>query len=141
MYLSKITLTAILCFMIFSAFFNSGMKKDSANIISREYCTEIGRFDLLFYNDEISGSYVLLPKKSLGSVWGILLKDVMTGRWLDADGQGDIIITFDKDFSWFTTSYRSDDEPEKWYKDQWHGQLRPDKEPGFSIGEKNYRCE
>ena len=110
-------------------------------IISRKYCTEIGRFDLIFDEDEISGSYALLHKKSLGSIWGKLEGNKAVGRWIDQDGTGDIIIEFNTDFSWFTTSYRNDEHPETWYRDQWHGQLRPGDQPTFSINDKTYRCE
>ncbi len=69
-----------------------GCKNDSTheskNITVRNYCTEIGRFDLLFYEDEICGSYALLPKKSLGAIWGKLEDLEMKGRWVDADGGG-----------------------------------------------------
>ena len=43
------------------------------------------------------------------------------------------LIEFNEDFSWFTTSYRNDEDPEKWYEDQWHGQLRPNDENVFEI--------
>ncbi len=110
-------------------------------MITRNYCTEIGRFDLLFYGNQVSGSYALLPKKSLGSIWGILEAQKMTGRWIDGDGEGDIIIDFNKDFSFFTTNYRSDEEPERWYTDQWHGYLRPNDNANFEAEGKKYQCE
>ncbi len=118
-------------------------QKESADsdLILRNYCTEIGRFDLLFYDDEISGSYALLPKESLGAVWGHLEGNKMEGRWVDADGTGDIIITFSDDFTSFTTSYRGDDEPEKWYTDSWTGFLRPNQDSTFVANGKTYRCE
>ena len=116
-------------------------KEQDSSILVRNYCTEIGRFDLWFYDDEISGSYVLLPKESLGAIWGKLENREMKGRWIDGDGAGDIIIQFNEDFSWFTTSYRSDKNPEKWYTDSWHGQLRPDQEPKFQVNKKVYVCE
>ncbi len=119
----------------------SDRHQDSEEITLRHYCTEIGRFDLLFYEDEVSGSYALLPKKSLGAVWGKLENQEMKGRWVDADGTGDIIIQFDEDLTFFSTAYRSDDEPDKWYRDSWNGHLRPDQGPKFSIEGKTYQCE
>ena len=89
----------------------------SDQVISRSYCTEIGRFEMLFDDDEVSGSYSLTPKSSLGAIWGKLEGKTMTGRWVDGDGQGEIIITFNQDYSWFTTKYRNDAHPETWYDD------------------------
>ena len=117
------------------------VQKPESKPIQRNYCTEIGRFDLMFYDDEISGSYVLLPKQSTGAIWGKLNGLEFVGRWIDGDGEGDIKMTFNKDFSWFTTSYRGDDEPDKWYIDQWHGQLRPNDNSQFEKDGKVYRCE
>lgn len=65
----------------------------------------------------------------------------MVGRWIDEDGQGDIQIEFNEDFSWFTTSYRNDEHSEKWYEDQWHGHLRPNNKIEFEINDKIYKCE
>lgn len=108
---------------------------------SKSYCTEIGRFDLLFDSDEIAGSYLLKHKNALGGIWGKLEGHIMTGRWLDADGQGDIILTFNDDYSFFAADYRADDEPEKWYKNTWHGALRPDDKAVFTREDKTYTCE
>ncbi|WP_420321078.1 SMP-30/gluconolactonase/LRE family protein [Flagellimonas sp.] len=108
---------------------------------SKRYCTEIGRFDLLFDDDELAGAYYLKHKSVLGSVWGKLKNKVMTGRWQDSDGEGDIVITFTDDFSFFTADYRADDEPDKWYKDTWHGALRPNDNTSFDFNGKTYRCE
>ena len=113
----------------------------NSSITVRNYCTEIGRFDLVFYDDEISGSYALLPKKSLGAIWGELEGLEMQGRWIDADGAGDIIIEFSQDFQHFSTSYRSDEAPDKWYKDSWNGYLRPNQDSAFTVGGKTYQCE
>lgn len=110
-------------------------------IISRSYCTEIGLFNMTFYDNEVSGSYALIPKQSLGAVWGRLNGPEMTGRWMDADGEGEIIITFNKDFSWFTTKYRNDEAPDKWYDDQWHGALRDGDKTIFEQDGVTYRCE
>jgi hypothetical protein len=117
------------------------IKQEKKSIIARQYCTEIGRFDMLFYEGQVSGSYALLPKKSLGSIWGHLDGNKLTGRWIDEDGSGDIIIKFNEDFSWFTTNYRSDDELEKWYKDQWHGALRTGNKSQFTQNALKYQCE
>ncbi len=108
---------------------------------AKRYCTEIGRFDLLFDVDEVAGAYLLKHKNALGGVWGKLDGKVMTGRWHDADGEGDIILTFNEDFSFFAADYRSDDDPEKWYKDSWHGALRPNSNPTFEFNTKTYTCE
>lgn len=116
-------------------------KSIDSTTISRSYCTEIGKFQMLFDEDEVSGSYSLIPKNNLGAIWGKLEGTKMTGRWLDADGEGDIIITFNEDFSWFTTNYRNDKEPETWYTDQWHGALRPEKAISFEKDGKTYRCD
>ncbi len=118
---------------------NLGMDKNSVH--AKRYCTEIGRFDLLFDEDEVAGAYYLKPKNALGGVWGKLNGHVMTGRWHDADGAGDIVITFNDDFSFFTADYRADDEPEKWYKDSWHGSLRPNDDISFDFNNKTYLCE
>ncbi|TMU54924.1 hypothetical protein [Flagellimonas algicola] len=128
-----------ICMFHFAASF--GQDKKENTVISKNYCTEIGRFDLLFDNDEIAGAYYLIPKYALGGIWGKLSGKVMTGRWQDADGEGDIIITFNEDFSFFTADYRGDDEPEKWYKDSWHGSLRPNNGKNFESNGKSYRCE
>ena len=115
--------------------------EDQNTIMSKNYCTEIGRFDLLIDNDEVAGAYYLIHKKALGGVWGRLKDHVMTGRWHDADGKGDIIITFNPDFTFFTADYRNDDEPEKWHKDSWHGSLRPNETSSFEVNGKTFRCE
>lgn len=127
--------------LIMSASFLAAQEQGNNTILSKNYCTEIGRFDLLIDNDEVAGSYLLIHKNALGGVWGRLKGNVMTGRWHDADGKGDIIITFTDDFSFFTANYRSDDNPEKWYKDSWHGSLRPTDESSFQFNDKTYRCE
>lgn len=119
--------------------FNIGGTKTT--VYSKRYCTEIGRFDLIFDDDEIAGAYYLKPKNALGGIWGKLKDTVMTGRWNDGDGKGDIIITFHDDFSFFTADYRADDAPEKWYKDSWHGALRPDAGTSFKFNNKTYTCE
>ncbi|MGX1928224.1 SMP-30/gluconolactonase/LRE family protein [Flagellimonas sp. 2504JD4-2] len=119
----------------------SNLKHLKGKVYAKRYCTEIGRFDLLFDDDEIAGAYYLKPKNALGGIWGKLKGNVMTGRWHDADGEGDIILTFNEDFSFFTADYRADDEPEKWYKDSWHGALRPDDSISFEFNHKTYRCE
>ncbi|NAY91520.1 hypothetical protein GTQ34_06290 [Muricauda sp. JGD-17] len=115
--------------------------QEANQIKSKNYCTEIGRFDLLIDNDEVAGAYYLAHKNALGGVWGRLEGKTMRGRWHDADGKGDIIITFNEDFSFFTADYRSEDEPEKWYKDSWHGSLRPNDSTTFDFDGKTYRCE
>nr|WP_299071203.1 SMP-30/gluconolactonase/LRE family protein [uncultured Allomuricauda sp.] len=117
------------------------IKSLKPKVQAKNYCTEIGRFDLLIDADEVAGSYLLIHKDALGGVWGRLKGNVMTGRWHDADGKGDIIITFTEDFSFFTADYRSDDEPEKWHKDSWHGALRPDTGTSFDFNNKTYQCE
>ncbi|KQC30483.1 SMP-30/gluconolactonase/LRE family protein [Flagellimonas eckloniae] len=117
------------------------IKSLKPKVQAKNYCTEIGRFDLLIDADEVAGSYLLIHKDALGGVWGRLKGNVMNGRWHDADGKGDIIITFTEDFSFFTADYRSDDEPEKWHKDSWHGALRPDTGTSFDFNNKTYQCE
>lgn len=116
-------------------------QKKKSQVFSKRYCTEIGRFDLLFNDHEIAGSYYLKHKNMIGGVWGILKDNIMTGRWQDADGKGDIIITFTDDFSYFNADYRADDEPNKWYKGSWHGALRPNDNPSFKFNQKTYQCE
>ena len=96
---------------------------------------------MLFDDDEVSGSYSLTPKSSLGAIWGKLEGKTMTGRWVDGDGQGEIIITFNQDYSWFTTKYRNDAHPETWYTDSWHGALKPAGQSSFERDGKTYRCE
>ncbi len=108
---------------------------------TRNYCTEIGQFDLTFYNQEAGGTYIILPKQRLGSIWGILKSDTLHGRWHDADGKGSIVILFNQDKSWFRADYNNDKEPEKWYKDGWHASLRPDDESSFEINGIKYNCE
>jgi len=115
--------------------------KEKNTVLSKNYCTEIGRFDLLIDNDEVAGSYLLIHKNALGGIWGRLNGNVMKGRWHDADGKGDIIITFERDFSFFTADYRSDAEPHKWYKDSWHGTLRPNANTSFKSNGKDFKCE
>jgi hypothetical protein len=134
----------ILLFILLSIFAcqnNTKPQPPESETLLRNYCTEIGRFDLIFYEDEVSGAYSLLPKKSLGAVWGKLENRQMIGRWIDKDGQGDILIEFNQDFSWFTTSYRNDELPEKWYKNQWNGHLRPNNNSEFETNGKKYMCE
>jgi len=83
---------------IFSCQKNNKPQPPESATVLRNYCTEIGRFDLIFYEDEVSGAYSLLPKKSLGAVWGKLENRQMIGRWIDEDGQGDIIMEFNQVF-------------------------------------------
>lgn len=120
---------------------NSNPESNKTSVVSKNYCTEIGRFDLLIDENEVAGSYYLIHKKALGGVWGRLNGTTMEGRWHDADGKGDITLTFSEDFSFFTANYRSDDEPEKWYRDSWHGTLRISSESSFVFNNKTYRCE
>ena len=130
-----------LCFLILAMLTQFAMAQEKNVLLAKNYCTEIGRFDLLIDNDEVAGAYYLSHKNALGGVWGRLTDYVMKGRWHDADGKGDIIITFTDDFSFFTADYRSDDEPEKWHKDSWHGALRTSSENNFDLNGKTYRCE
>ncbi len=109
-------------------------------VIERNYCTEIGVFNLTFDDNEVAGSYSLTPKGTLGAVWGKLDGRKMTGRWIDPDGEGDIIISFNEDWSFFTTDYRGDDEPEKWYRDSWHGALKPQGKESFESNSINFNC-
>ncbi|WP_181899483.1 hypothetical protein [Flagellimonas nanhaiensis] len=134
-------LTIVIRFLVLSMIgpFVSAQEKNV--VLAKNYCTEIGRFDLLIDKDEVAGAYYLSHKNALGGVWGRLTDHVMKGTWHDADGKGDIIITFTNDFSFFTADYRSDDEPEKWYKDSWHGALRTTSENSFDFNGKTYRCE
>ncbi|MGW9684745.1 SMP-30/gluconolactonase/LRE family protein [Flagellimonas sp. 2504JD1-5] len=127
--------------LLISNLAGNGINNEKSTVISKRYCTEIGRFDLVFDDNEVAGAYYLKHKNTLGSVWGKLENKVMTGRWHDPDGEGDIIITFTDDFSFFTADYRADDEPEKWYKDTWHGALRPNNNTSFEFNGKTYRCE
>ena len=139
----KLPMTLYPNFLLLAVVGTTTMSLDSfsqSELIVREYCTEIGRFDLTFFEDEISGSYTLLPKKSLGAIWGQMEVFTMIGRWLDGDGTGDIIMTFSTDYSSFSTRYRSDDEPDKWY-DNWNGYLRPNQDHQFTIDGKIYQCE
>ncbi|UII81423.1 hypothetical protein [Flagellimonas sp. CMM7] len=130
-----------LFFLMLCSQFLVAQNQEKNTVLSKNYCTEIGRFDLLIDNDEVAGSYLLIHKNALGGVWGRLKDTIMTGRWHDADGKGDIIMTFSKDFSFFTADYRSDDEPEKWYKNSWHGAIRPNSNNSFDFNNKTYRCE
>lgn len=135
---TNLKILAILVILLIAAFIPI---KEERNIVTRNYCTEIGRFDMLFYDDEISGTYVLLPKKSTGSIWGVLEDKKMIGKWIDGDGSGDIIITFNEDFSWFTTDYRNYEKPDVWYRDSWHGLLRTSDNASFEVDGKKYQCE
>lgn len=130
-----------LFFLMISTPFLTAQEQKKNVVLSKNYCTEIGRFDLLIDNDEVAGSYLLIHKNALGGVWGKLKDNIMTGRWHDADGKGDIVITFTDDFSFFTADYRSDNNPDKWYKDSWHGSLRPNNESSFENNNKIYTCE
>ncbi|MEQ9296999.1 MAG: hypothetical protein RIF33_00475 [Cyclobacteriaceae bacterium] len=94
-------------------------------ITHKTYDTEFGRFDLWFHGDQLSGTYEIEPKEIIGSVWATLDDQLATGRWIDPDGQGDIILMFEEGFEQFRADYRGDDEPDKWYRDQWHGTLKP----------------
>ena len=118
-----------------------GYAQSDSPVKVRNYCTEIGRFDLTFYENEVSGIYVLIHKKQIGAIWGSLIDNEMKGRWIDKDGAGEIIITFNSDYSSFRADYRSDDEPEKWYLDSWHGVLRISDNPSFKHDGKTYKCE
>ena len=110
-------------------------------IIQRRYCTEVGPFDLLFDSDEIAGAYAILPKNILGASWARLNGFKAIGRWHDPDGKGDIHFEFSPDWTFFTTDYRADDEPEVWYRDQWHGALMPSGNPeSFTKDGGTYRC-
>lgn len=88
------------------------------------YDTEFGRFDLWILGDQLTGSYEIAPKSIIGSMWATLDGSTATGRWTDPDGSGDIVLVFEDGFRKFSADYRSDDNPDKWYRDQWHGDLR-----------------
>ncbi len=135
-YLSHNCCLLVLCFCSYQS-----LAQDATEIVIRNYCTEIGRFDLVFYGDEVTGSYLLIPKNQLGAFWGRLDGEEITGRWVDGDGVGDIIVTFSTDFKTFRADYRSDEHPEKWYRDSWHGVLRPNEDPDFTYEGVTYRCE
>ena len=115
--------------------------QESNTVEERNYCTEIGRFDLLFYKDEVSGSYLLIPKNQLGAIWGKLDGTKVSGRWVDADGEGDIVLIFNSDFSFFRADYRSDEDPDKWYRDSWHGAIRLTDDDQFELNGVTYHCE
>ncbi|GEM_PF-2717612 len=95
-----------------------------SEIVHKTYDTEFGRFDLWFNGDQVSGTYEIAPKKIIGSIWATLEGQVASGRWTDPDGVGDIILTFEEGFKQFHADYRGDDEPDKWYRGQWHGTIQ-----------------
>ncbi len=91
--------------------------------------TEFGRFDLWFQGEQITGSYEIAPKTIIGSIWARLDGLTATGRWTDPDGTGDIVLIFEEGLEQFRADYRGDDDPDKWYRDQWHGTVKGSKEP------------
>ena len=95
-----------------------------SEIKHRVYDTEFGRFDVWVYGNQVTGSYEIAPKEIIGSILTELNESKAVGRWTDPDGQGDIEITFEDGFQKLHADYRSDNDPDKWYRDQWHGVLR-----------------
>jgi hypothetical protein len=132
-------LKTLLTILIFVCILHSSYGQEIPEV--QNYCTEYGRFDMLFYNDQISGSYQLLEKSSLGSIWGTLEDSVMTGRWMDGEGTGDIVITFNEGFLWFEVKYNNDQDPDNWIEDEWHGGPRPEKLVVFYRDGIKYVCE
>ncbi len=92
------------------------------------YNTEFGRFDLWFHGKQITGSYKINPKDIIGSIITELDGLIAEGRWKDPDGTGDIVLIFEEGLEKFRADYRSDKEPDKWYRDQWHGIRQGEKE-------------
>lgn len=90
-------------------------------VILKSYDTEFGRFNLWIKGNQVSGSYEIKPKEIIGSIWATLDGPIATGRWIDPDGSGDIILNFEAGFDRFRADYRGDKDPETWYRDQWHG--------------------
>ena len=117
-------LLIVFCFF----FFPNHNCKAQIEIEHKIYDTEFGRFDLWVHGDQIAGSYEIAPKKIIGSMWAKLDGLTAVGRWTDPDGSGDIELTFENGFQKFKADYRSDEEPDKWYRDQWHGILKTMKE-------------
>ncbi len=94
-----------------------------SKINHQAYNTEFGRLDVWIYNNQVTGSYEIAPKKIIGSFIAKLNGNVAKGRWTDPDGAGDIEFTFESDFTGLRIDYRSDNKPDLWYRDQWHGKL------------------
>lgn len=67
---NQILLLVFLIVSMFSCQNKTNIQPVENVILLRNYCTEIGRIDLIFYEDEVSGAYALLPKKSLGQFGG-----------------------------------------------------------------------
>ena len=116
----KTSLTAL--YLLFLVSYTYGQTE----IEHKVYDTEFGRFDLWIYGDQLNGSYEIAPKKIIGSISAELNGLTAVGRWVDPDGEGDIEIFFKEGLKEFRADYRGDDEPDKWYRDQWHGKLRTD---------------
>lgn len=94
----------------------------------RTYNTEFGRFDVWIQGSQVTGSYQIVPKRVIGSVWAKLDGMKATGRWKDPDGEGDIILLFEAGFQKFTADYNNDKNPNKWFRDQWHATQLKDHE-------------
>ena len=123
--------------------------ESSRSPVRRRFCTEIGSFDFLFYRDQVVGNYLILPRHRIGTFFGTQKVDVVgddegplrvEGRWIDPDGEGDLLIEFSRDFLGFTTRYRSDREPETWYTN-WGGARRRGAGSGFVTAGTRYQCE
>ena len=115
------------------------------------YCTPHGEFDLRFGSElsspahgslaQLTGYYSIAPRDVAGRIAGTLDGHRFTGRWFDDDGEGDIVLDFAADWSSFSADYRSDEDPETWYRD-WRGALRPPTgEESFERDGTSFRCD
>ena len=130
----------ILLINLFIVISHLSIAQSTQEIKSLSYCTEIGIFNLLIDHDEVAGTYSLSHKNTLGAVWGEMSDNKMKGRWMDPDGEGEIELIFEEDLQFFTANYRSDDNPEEWYINQWHGAQRPDDATNYSYKGQSFKC-
>ncbi len=109
--------------ILFIVSFHSLSTYSQTGIKHLQYQTAFGRLDCWVYGKQLSGSYEISPKKIIGSFLAEINGDSATGKWVDPDGTGDIVITFYDDYSSLRADYNNHNNPDKWFRNQWHGTL------------------
>lgn len=113
----------------------------SASPIVRHYCTQYGPMFLRIDGNQLAGVFVILTNGDMGSMVGTIRGHTMDGEWFETDSQGDIVISFEPDWSGFNAQYNVSSRPAVWHRN-WIGKLRPSGNPvTFELEDTTLLCE
>ena len=85
--------------------------------LSGGWKTNYGKMTLVKNGNKVTGTY----NKNNGKINGTINGNILTGTWSQDNGSGELVMTFNKDFTSFTCRYTEDN---KWHND-WTGTKLP----------------